>query len=213
MNGYLSWVILGLLVAGYLAWRKQKKNKPAHKSGWWVGPTVNGKNFSSNVALQPTRLGKWWFLDLPVGKGSANYIECYDDIGLKNAKQIRLRYKIEGGTRFIAQDANASPIASLGLYIQRRGDDWGDPGTGDSRRWFSKAQVVLAEGEFELVVPMDEASWGGTNATPNPTGFQAAKNDMVAWGIVLGSAGGLGHGVFTETQARLTLLSVEVVVV
>jgi len=206
MNGYVAWGILLIGVVGYLYWKKNKARRRAHKSGWYAGPTVNGKAYSSNVASQPTLGPEGLYIDLPVGKGSLNYLQCFDLSSMRNVREMRLRFRVDADedVRFIAQDAEASPIASLGLMIQRRGDRHDDKY--ESYRWFSNAEVVLAPGEFEIVVPVNTLNMAGMNGGKDPQLLLAALADVDNYGIVFGSAGGRGHGVFVSGPARFTIL-------
>ena len=184
----------------------------AEASGAWeIGPIIRGRNYSVGMPLHPSPAGRGWAFEFPAaGAGSVHYVSV-DPGSLAGASRITVRYRIDGarGVRFVPQERPADP-GTVSLYFQRRGDSWKGR-THEFFRWYAPPATVrdLAPGEHEMVVSLRDPNWVsvfGRPAAANPEAFADAQAEASRVGIVFGSAGARGHGVYATAPARFTLV-------
>lgn len=187
---------------------------------WEIGPVIRGKNYSVGMpaAPFPTRGGGWTF-DFPapdVDAGHVHYV-TFRPGSLRGKSRIVVRYRIDAapGARFVAKEY-PDRTATVALYMQRRGDSWTAKGGYRYYRWYAPVATMraLAPGEAEMSVRLDDPNWSSVmadRASGNRAAMAAALDDMGRIGLVFGSAGGRGHGVFATAPARFTLLSFRIV--
>lgn len=187
-------VLFFLFAIAAFAWVHHRKKK----RGWNI-------MWSEGVPKKPTAEGDGWVIELPNAPGHLNYVQNFSPPSLKGKTQLVARFKIEG-SGFARVDPDTDPTPSLGLIIQRKGDR----GTDMGYRWFSHAALPLEVGEFTIAVPLNISEWGDVMGGNSEAAFAAAMEDVESIGVVFGSAGGRGHGVFTTEQARVRLLSLVV---
>ena len=186
--------------------------EPAAASEWIIGPVIKGRNYSKNMPLHPTRTRQGWSVAFPDPRqpGEIHYVTRR--VGsLADARRIVARYRIDAapGTRFVPQEY-PDKTATVGLYFQRRGDNWQAKGPFDFFRWYAPASTVkaLKPGVYEMSVDLD-GDWGsvyGKKAAQYPAMFERALADVDNVGLTFGSDGGRGHGVYATGPARFTLL-------
>ncbi|WP_232343444.1 hypothetical protein [Novosphingopyxis sp. YJ-S2-01] len=181
-------------------------------SEWTIGPIIDRKNYSINMPLHPTRTRQGWSVAFPDPRqpGEIHYVTRRVR-SLEGARRIVARYRIDAapGTRFVPQEY-PDKTATVGLYFQRRGDNWRAKGPYDFFRWYAPASTVkpLKPGVYEMSVDLD-GDWGsvyGKKAAQNPAMFERALADVDNVGLTFGSDGGRGHGVYATGPARFTLL-------
>ncbi|KTE04739.1 hypothetical protein [Sphingopyxis sp. H115] len=186
---------------------------------WEIGPVIRGKNYSQGMpaAPYPTRGGGWAF-DFPAPDAAAGHVHyvTFDPGSLHGKSRLVVRYRIDAapGTRFVPQQY-PDRTATVALYMQRRGDSWTAKGAYQYYRWYAPVATMnaLAPGEAEMIVRLDDPDWSSVmadRASTNRAALAAALDDIGRIGLVFGSAGGRGHGVFATRPARFTLLSFEI---
>jgi hypothetical protein len=185
------------------------------ESGWEIGPIIRGKNYSQGMPLRPSRSPGGWAFDFPTPNADAGHVHyvTFRPGSLVGKSRLLIRYRVDArrGTRFVPQESPDKP-ATVSVYIQQRGDNWSAKGRYEYYRWFAPARTVriLAPGEQEVEVRLDDPNWvsvlGGTSSLV-PGRMQAALADVDRIGLLFGSAGGRGHGVYATAPARFTLLS------
>lgn len=209
---FLGLIVLALIFVVLKGRKKGKFQSTAPKTAWVIGPVFSGQSLSKGMPSSPTEHGSGFYFDFPVGSGSVNYVQKVKDLPrLSMGQTLKIRFKIEGQGQFVAQDANASPIASLGFILQRKGDNLSGVGMYENYRWFSQAEFILKEGEFELSAIIDEHSFGGVMGGKDPAVLLDVLRNLGSLGLCFGSAGGRGHGVFVSAPIRFTLLSLEAI--
>lgn len=185
---------------------------------WQIGPIIRMRNHSVGMPLRPTPSGRGWVFDFPYPDAGAGHVH-YVTIGrgsFARASGITMRYRVEAAprVRFVPQEARAEP-ATVSLFLQRRGDSWSGRGRYEFYRWYAPPSTVrqIAPGDYVVNVRFDDPDWVSVNGrTPDvaPEAFRDALADAGSVGIVFGSAGARGHGVFATGPARFRLVSFEV---
>jgi hypothetical protein len=190
---------------------------PSWAAAWQIGPIIGGKNYSAGMPLHPSMGRRGWFIDFPyptVEAGHVHYITLNHG-PLTGKNEIVMRYRIEAnpGVRFVPRETPGVP-ATLSLFFQRRGDTWTARGRYATYRWYAPSQTVMpiTPGEHSVTVSLNDnwTSVNGRAAAADPMGFREAVDDAEKVGIVLGSAGARGHGVYATGPARLTVTSFQV---
>lgn len=202
-------LILAVVVLAMLAGRGKKGKKPAapKQSGWVIGPTINGRNYSVGMPARPTLQGAGWWFDFPTNPAShVHYVQWFSPPALSGESLIRARFRVTGGG-FVPQEF-PDREATVSLMFQRKGDTWGE--ATEAFRWFSKEVRVLAEGEFEIVAPLTFDHWFSTFSRGREADFAGAIREVENIAVLFGSTGGRGHGVYATQPSRFTLISLEV---
>ncbi|MBB3763490.1 hypothetical protein [Sphingomicrobium lutaoense] len=187
----------------------------ARHGGWQIGPIARGRNYSLGMPLYARDFGHGGFtFDFPYASARAGHVHYVTRPvrTLAGASIIRVRYQVEAspGTRFIPQEDSHRP-ATVSLYFQRAGDNWSGRGRFAAYRWYAPPAEVrqIKPGQFEMRVRLDDPAWvgvtGGITAGNNPTAYRAALRHAGRIGLVFGSAGLRGHGVFATAPARFTV--------
>lgn len=205
---------LALLVGGLAmpAWSQTAQD-------WEIGPVIRGKNYSVGMPLHPVQgRGQSWSFDFPRapdarGRGGHVHYVTFAPGSLAGKTKIRVRYRIDAaqGVRFVPQEF-PDRTAVMSLYFQRRGDTWTAKGRYRFYRWYAPNAAVqtIEPGVHEFTLALDDPRWiavmGGTSST-NPAKFRQALEQVSRVGLVFGSNGGRGHGVYATGPARFTLLS------
>ena len=205
MDTYIIGIIAVVAAVIFMAAKKSKdKKKTNPRSGWVIGPTINGKNYSQGMPERPTPQGNGWYFDFPtVPHIHVHALQWFDAPSLRNVKAIEIRFSITGGD-FVPQEFNNKP-ALLTLCFQRSGDDWSAQGKMETYRWYSRKTVPLKAGEFVMTVPMDISEWGAVMSSRDPAAFADAIFEMDNVSLGFGAAGGRAHGVYARQPSRFTL--------
>jgi len=174
-------------------------------TNWEIGPTIDGRNYSSGMPLHPAQTGDGWAFDFPI-EGSVHYVTYkYGSLAAKTKIVMRYRIEAEPSVQFIppccAQLLGVGPT----MYFQQKGDDW----NADGKRWWAtfNAPWPIVSGEHELVIPLD-GRWTSVytmTADANPDKFIAAKNNSERIGFTFGGGDGYGHGVYATGPARFVV--------
>lgn len=187
---------------------------------WEIGPIDRGRNISVGMPSTPTPAGRGWYFNFPYpheGAGHVHYV-TFKPGPLIGKSKIVVRYRIEAarGARFVPRHDPQNP-ATVSLYFQRRGDNWSGRRHYQFYRWFAPRTTVqeLAPGEHEMTVSLHDEKWvgvsGGKTARANQAAFNAALGDTDRIGLLFGSAGLRGHGVYATGRARFRLISFRVI--
>lgn len=205
--------VIGLAAFGLLSGAPQAVAQDSPH--WEIGPNIRGRNYSVGMPPAPTPLRRGgWSFDFPYPRREAGHVHyvTHNPGPLIGASRIVVRYRIdaERGARFVPQEEPLEPAATS-IFIQRRGDNWSAKRQYEYFRWYAPSHTVrrLAPGEYEMVVSISDPNWisvHGTTSAQNPAAFRATLEDTSSIGIVFGSAGLRGHGVFSTGRAKYTLL-------
>ena len=181
---------------------------------WEIGPVIRGRNHSQGMPPSPTPVGRGWMFEFPgaaSGPGSVHYVTLRTG-PLDGARRLVVRYRVDAtpGVRFIPQERPREP-ATVSLMFQRAGDSWSGK-RHEFHRWYAPAATVrqIAPGRGEIVVSLDDANWTsvfGRPASQFPEAFADALSRTERVGLVFGSSGARGHGVFATGPARFRLES------
>jgi hypothetical protein len=176
-------------------------------TGWVIGPTIKGRNYSPGMPLHPSETREGLFqIELPEAPGSVHYV-TFRHGSLEGKSRIVLRYRIETarGALVVATTAPSTP-GIITPYFQRAGDNWSGRGRFESYRWYATfATQTLTPGEHQIVVPIN-GNWTAaesSSAASNAQAFREAVRDSDQVGFVLGGGDGYGHGVHATGRARL----------
>jgi hypothetical protein len=182
---------------------------------WQIGPVVGSRNSSVGMPAQPTPAGRGWYFDFPyphAGVGHVHYV-TFDPGSVLGKSRIVVRYRVDAskGVRFVPQETPGVP-GTVSLYLQRRGDNWSGRRHYEFFRWFAPPPTVrvLAPGVHEMTADLRDPNWisvMGRRSWETPEAFTAAKADTGRIGLVFGSSGARGHGVYATGPARFTLIS------
>ena len=189
-------VVIALLVKSK---GKGKKKDAPPSSGWQI-------RFSPGMPSKPPMLGQGWYFDFPTNPSShVHYVQRFNPPRLQAGAVLVARFRITGGA-FVPQEFPTKP-ATVTLIIQRKGDDWSAVGKMASYRWYSAKMVELAAGEHTLSVPLTATDFGDVYGGHDATAFAEALANAESIGLVFGSAGGRGHGVYAQMPSRFTMIS------
>lgn len=186
---------------------------PARADSWQIGPIIRGRNYSVGMPLRPSPARRGWYVDFPYPNARAGHVHyiTHRPGPLTGKRRIVVRYRIDAapGVRFVPQQQPRLP-ATISLVIQRRGDNWSGRGGYNFYRWYAPRHTVqlLRPGVHQMVVELGRG-WvpvSGGRAAADPRAFAQALADVDRVGLVLGSAGRRGHGVYATGPARLTVL-------
>ena len=184
---------------------------------WQIGPIIGSRNFSVGMPLSPSPARRGWYFDFPYPTARAGHVHyvSFNHGPLTGKRRIVMRYRIDAapGVRFVPQERPNEP-ATISLVFQQRGDNWTGRGRYGSYRWYSPGATVqpITPGEHVMVANLDPG-WTNVNGgavAADPRGFANALEDTQRVGIVFGSSGLRGHGVFATGPARVTVLSFQV---
>lgn len=196
---------LAIAIAAGIAFglRKKKRKDSPPRSGWRI-------RFSPGMPSSPARTAGGWRFDFPTDPAKhVHYVQNFTvPANLATGRELYARFRITGAG-FIAQEF-PDRAATVTMLIQRKGDNWSGQGDFEGFRWFSRAMQPLMDGKFELVAPLDAQSFGGVNGGHDPVLFTQALIHAESIGLVFGSAGGRGHGVYATSPASFELLSMGV---
>lgn len=183
-------------------------------AAWQIGPIIRGKNYSQGMPLQPRNAADGWRFDFPHPDAAAGHVHYVTrHVGdLRGKSRIVVRYRVDAapGTRFVPQEF-PERTATVSLVMQRAGDRWTAKGAYEHYRWYAPPETVqeLAPGVHEIAISLNDPRWGsvyGKKAADNRDAFADALAHIDNAGLVFGSKGGRGHGVFATGSARFTLL-------
>lgn len=202
------WIIALLVIGVVIALRSSKRKgdapKPAPNArGWAIGysPGMSQRN------LVPTASG--WRIAIPTQPDHhLHYVQNFQPPALRVGGQITVRLRVAGGPCIPQERPDVQATASL--LIQRRGDDWTARGEMASYRWYSAQQIPLTEGEHAITVTLTPSQWGDVYGGQNARLFADAIAHIDNIGIVFGSAGGRGHGVYASAPCTVELAGLEV---
>ena len=190
----IALVVIGAVIARRSGKRKGDAPKPAPNArGWAIGYSPG----MSQRDLVPTASG--WRIAIPTNPAShLHYVQNFQPPPLR----------VAGGPCIPQERPDAQATASL--LIQRRGDDWAARGEMASYRWYSAQQIPLTEGEHAITVTLTPSQWGDVYVGQNARLFADAIAHLDNIGIVFGSAGGRGHGVYASAPCTVELAGLEV---
>ena len=217
MRELMIFFALALPAGGGLAFSTVAAAQPAHV--WEIGPVVRSRNSSVGMPAQPLPSGRGWYFDFPYphsGAGHVHYV-TFDPGSIAGRSRIVVRYRVDAprGVRFVPQETPAAR-ATVSLYLQRRGDNWSGRRHYEFFRWYAPPATVreLAPGVHEMTADLRDRDWisvMGAPASQAPDAFTAANADTGRIGLVFGSSGARGHGVYATGPARFTLISFRII--
>jgi hypothetical protein len=185
---------------------------------WEIGPVIRGRNYSVGMPASPSPAGRGWSFDFPYSTRDAGHVHyvTFNPGSLRGKSAIVVRYRVEAkrDVKFVPQETPDAP-ATVSLYFQRRGDDWSAKRHFEFFRWFSPPNTVqqIAPGEHQMTIRIDDPNWvsvRGRSASTNPVAFEQALAEADRIGLLFGTSGARGHGVFSTGPARFTLLSFQI---
>ena len=211
-------VLISGLVMGAATVANAQSAPPA--DAWQIGPIIKGRNYSVGMPASPTanRRGQGWSFAFPnptVDAGHVHYV-TFRNGSLAGKHKIIMRYRIDAprDTKFIPREQPNLP-GTIRLYFQRQGDKWTGRGRQRWYRWYAPNATVreLAPGVYTMEANLNVTGWVPVSGGME-NGFTEAFNDALEHadrvGFVMGSRVAAGHGVYTDKQARFTLLSFDV---
>lgn len=202
-------VILALILG-----RKKKGKKPGAAAtfhGMYLGPIVHNANYT-DPSVDLVSMANGCKFTFP-GKGPGVHALVWPNCpSLKGKSEIIVRFRVTGGgfvpTRYGTSDV--SPVARVGLMIQRHGDNWAGTGATEFHRMYFKGGIPLADGTFELRASLKELTqWKppvGAYGGMGQAAFDANLANIGSLQVIFGSDGGQAKGVFSKESAQFELL-------
>lgn len=195
----MTTVLILLAIAAAIFLLTRSKRKAPSKPGWRMEHSPGAKP----LTLTP---GGWHF-DFPTEPTShVHYVQWFDPPALSPDRAITIRFRVTGGG-FVPQEF-PDRTATVSLLLQRKGDNWAADARTRSYRWFSSDVEELAPGDYLMIVPLDVSAWSDVYNGQDAEAFQATLQNLDNIGLVFGSAGGRGHGVYATQPSRFTLLDI-----
>lgn len=183
---------------------------------WEIGPIIRSRNYSVGMPLNPEPADRGWHFDFPYPNEAAGHVHyvTFNPGPLLGKSRIVVRYRVDAarGAGFVPREAPGAP-ATISLFLQRRGDNWSAKRQYEHFRWYAP-QREIRPGVHEMVVSLDDPEWISVMGKPvsvNPEAFRDALAQTHRLGIVFGSAGGRGHGVYATGPARFTLIDFRII--
>ena len=191
--------ILGALY--YIFTSQKKKNGPMGRESsktWSI-------NWSTGFPDTPPLVGKGWRIAFPAGpQAHLHYVQKYSELPeLRVGGSLTILVEVTGGP-FVAIEYPENP-AKVSLMIQRKGDRMTEAYV--NYRWFSNTSIPLVPGQHLLTVTLDTQHFGDVYGGRDEDAFRAALDNAESIGILFGSDGGLGHGVYAREPGSVELLS------
>jgi hypothetical protein len=152
-----------------------------------------------------------YFDGVSFASGTVSYVTTAAPGPLPYGGSIKLVFELTGGP--LKSSTGQSDSAGVFLYIQRAGDDWSGQGAYNDYRLWSQREVWLggvAEGIFEIEVPLTPEHWGGVVSDESAAGFSATLASPGALGFTLLNEIGKGKGSAADSDARITVLEYKV---
>ncbi|MGV1681739.1 hypothetical protein [Sphingopyxis sp. NJF-3] len=181
---------------------------------WEIGPVIRSKNYSVGMPPHPVRLGKGWYFDFPypdLRSGHVHYV-TFNPGSLAGKSRIIIRYKVKAdqNVRFVSREY-PDRTATVSLFFQRSGDTWTAKGKFNHYRWYAPSTTIQAiePGVHEMIVDLSDRNWVPVSGGARNFDVEAFNEALVhssRIGLVFGTAGGRGHGVFATGPARFTLI-------
>lgn len=196
-NQYMIYglLLLALALSVFLFWPK---------SGWHIGPTINGRNLSRGMPSRPTKLGSGWYFDFPTDPNS--HVHYVQNFSAAPRNGVRITFRVEGEADFIPQEAPHLQ-AIISIQLQRKGDNWSGRDKYNYYRVFSQP-IPLTPGTHTLDAPFN-GKWIAVHGSAMDYDVLLAAEHLDNVGILFGSSGGYGHGVYATAPARFILESYE----
>lgn len=173
-------------------------------SGWYIGPIVDGKNYSEGMPSKPTLQGQGWVISFP-RTGGVDAVIKDSPPSLVGAKALVMKYTVTGGGFLATDESNVA--GRVGICLQRKGDNWSGAGAYQQYRLYSTARPLLTSGAFTLTVPLVAGKL--TDVAGKPAS-QAAIDSVVAnldnYSVVFGGSFA-SHGVYATQPSAFTMLS------
>jgi len=215
---YLAVFSLIGLLSGASGAAMQREVAISSAGSWEIGPIIRGRNYSVGMPLAPTPMRRGWQFDFPfpdVRAGHVHYV-TFNPGPLLGRSRIVVRYRVDAapGVRFVPQEAPGSP-ATVSLFFQRRGDNWSARRQYENYRWYAPPHAVreIEPGVHEMIVSLADPNSGSvlvTSAGDNPGAFRETLAETGRIGLVFGTSGARGHGVYATGPARFTLTSFQI---
>ena len=191
-------IVLGLLLI-VVVYSYIKKQQKSPSSGWHIrwSPGMDRKLPGNN-----------WTIDFPTNpEHHVHYVQWFNPPKL--GKYISVKFRIKGND-FVPQEF-PDRTATVSVLLQRKGDNWTAQGKFASYRWYSNNTISMFEGEHSIFIPLTVSNWIDVYGGKDSKLFQEAIDNIENVGLVFGSAGGRGHGVYSVTPGSFELISFEVV--
>ena len=194
---------VGLILIGVVGFaRARRKHSNKTDGGWRI-------NWSTGFDRVLKVVGRGWTIVFPVGpQAHLHYVQWYLPPTLRPGMVMTARIKVVGG-EFIPIEYPDKP-ALVTLMIQRKGDNGSAEGVYEAYRQFSNATIQLVEGEHVLSIVLTHENFGGVYGKRSPAAFADVLSNVESIGVLFGSAGGRGHGVYSTGEASVSLLSLDV---
>jgi hypothetical protein len=166
--------------------------------------------FSTEMPPTMPTTGGLPYLDFPAAPGSVHYIVQAPVSKMVQGQTIIMSFAIEGAGVIVPTEGD--PPARVRLFLWQKDDDL----TKEFYRWWSIANVALQHGEFILSAKIAPDQWSsvfgkfGNSSLDATAGFDAAVNNLYAYGFTFGGMFA-GHGDYLTTgNARFVLKSFKV---
>lgn len=195
----MSVILLLLGLAALAAWAYKRGQRPHYRESmqpWSI-------NWSQGFPKSPAMTGSGWRIDFPADPSHhLNYVQWYKMPRLREGQTVSARIRVTGGPFVFLETPSQPP--TITLLIQRKQDNMASPGY----RYYSKATMPLAAGEYTMTVPLTIEHWGDVIAPADRTAFLRVLAEAESIGLIFGGPGGRGHGV--SGTGSVELLSLEV---
>jgi hypothetical protein len=169
------------------------RQPPAPVSGWELGPTIDGKQYS-----------KGWVTGNVITVRDVHYVtKRSGPLSSRISVGFNLSAPLTGTVPEKDPTACTPPRpATATLYFQAKGDDWLEHG----KRWWAKSATVKLDhaGDYTMSAPLLPSAWGSTGESGD---FAKALANVERVGFTIGNCEGYGHG--GTGPATLTITSFE----
>lgn len=197
-GAWVIFIIVVLIVAAVFFKSHKKKNAPRGRESskdWSI-------NWSTGFPKTPTMRGVGWKIDFPTGpQAHLHYVQWYKPPALREGMSLTAMIEVVGGP-FTAIEFPQNP-AMITLMVQRKGDKMTEGFI--NYRWFSDETIPMTPGQHTMTWVLSVENFGDVYGGRDVESFRKALAEAESVGILFGSAGGRGHGVYAQAPGSVEL--------
>jgi len=177
--------------------------------------------FSYGMPKHPYAEGSGWAFDFPVGTNcrvkegcpGVHYVTTRYTKAIPPHAVLTLSFKVEANENTVfnfkleKDNVCEGPPASVRAFLQRAEDDLY---AADNRFWSNPVSVVLAAGDYKMMVELSADQWTNVNGEQSQSGFGETLSQMGNIGVTFGGGCFFGHGTNASGgNARFVLTRLE----
>lgn len=179
---------------------------------WTIGPITFAGNASKNMPQHPSSESQGFSISFSSKDQQPNYLTIPYH-ALRSDQCFEVKYLVETTDRIVPVNYPENDTSMLGLWFQRRGDNWMADAKTETYRWYSpELNMPIVAGEYTIRSCFNE-NWTAvltSSAQDHAAEYAASLADTAEVGITLGGGTGRGHGVYSLGTTKITFENIEI---